>query len=69
MLKRAIPHLSIVLSVMLLVLYCIDGVNSAMGFLRGNVFKTLLLLSILMSILSGTILIAKNWRRKSKHKE
>ena len=44
MLKRVLPHVSIVCSLMLLVLYIINLFNDAMGFLRGPEFEFLLFL-------------------------
>ena len=50
MIRRLLPHLSIILSIMMLVLFIIDSINSAMGFLRGPEFRTLLLALIVASL-------------------
>lgn len=60
MLKKILPHLSIIVSTMMLVLYIIDSVNDAMGFLRGSEFKTLLLILIIVSIVTASVLIHSN---------
>lgn len=60
MLKKILPHLSIIVSTMMLVLYIIDSVNDAMGFLRGDEFKTLLLILIIVSIVTASFLIRSN---------
>lgn len=65
MLKKIFPHLCIIISLMIIVLYIIDGVNSAMGFLRGDVFKTLLLIYCIVSIITSLLLIVK---KPTKHK-
>lgn len=66
MLKKILPHLSIIVSTMMLVLYIIDSVNDAMGFLRGNEFKTLLLILIIVSIVTASLLIHSNAKRSNE---
>ena len=55
MLKRVLPHVSIVCSLMLLVLYIINLFNDAMGFLRGPEFEFLLLIAIFSAFFTGSI--------------
>lgn len=54
MIRRALPHLCLVCSVMMLVFYTIDRFNRAMHFIGGNeVFNTFLLIfSLLVCITS-----------------
>jgi len=63
MFKRVIPHLCLVLSVMMLVLFVIDRVNEAMNFIGNDVFDILLLLFCLTAIPTAVYLIADNRRR------
>lgn len=64
MLKRVLPHICIIISVMMLVFYVIDRVNSAMSFIDNDIFKTLLLFYCIVVIASSVYLIASNRRRK-----
>lgn len=64
MLKRVLPHICIIISVMMLVFYVIDQVNSAMSFIDNDIFKTLLLFYCIVVIASSVYLIASNRRRK-----
>lgn len=62
MLKKVLPHLCIVISVMMLVFYSIDRVNSAMNFIDNDIFKTLLVIYSILVIASSVYLIADNRR-------
>lgn len=66
MLKRILPHVSIVCSLMLLVLYIINLFNDAMGFLRGPEFEILLVIMILASFFTGVLLVRENWLRDKR---
>jgi len=60
MLKRIIPHINIVVSVIMLVLFVLNRINDTMAFLRGDDFETLLLMLIVFSIITSLILIKIN---------
>lgn len=62
MLKRIIPHICLIISVMMLVLFIIDRFNSAMDFIGGDTFDILLLLFCLSTIPTAVWLIAANRR-------
>lgn len=62
MFKRAIPHVCLVISVMMLVLFVIDRVNEAMNFIGNDVFDFLLLFFCLSAIPTAIFLIADNRR-------
>jgi len=62
MLKRIIPHVCLIISIMMLVLFGIDRVNEAMNFIGNNVFDVLLLLFCLSAIPTAIYLIADNRR-------
>lgn len=64
MFKRVIPHLCLVISVMMLVLFVIDRVNEAMNFIGNDVFDILLLIYCLTAIPTSLYLIADNRRRR-----
>ena len=60
-LKRVIPHVSIVCSLILLVLYIINLFNDSMGFLRGSEFEFLLVIAIVSAFLTAVFLVRDNW--------
>lgn len=62
--RKFLPHLLMVLSVMMLTLFVIDSINNAMGFLRGDVFRGLLLVYIIVAMLSSAMLMIFNARKK-----
>lgn len=61
-LKRVIPHVSIVCSLILLVLYIINLFNDSMGFLRGSEFELLLVIAIVSAFLTAVFLVRDNWQ-------
>lgn len=69
-LSKALLHLTIILSFMMLVLFTIDIFNTAMGFLSGDEFRFLLALLCIVAITSSIVVLVKiNGRRKSNHKK
>ena len=61
-LKLVIPHISIVCSLILLVLYIINLFNDSMGFLRGSEFEFLLVIAIVSAFLTAVFLVRDNWQ-------
>jgi len=66
MIKKIIPHINIVASVIMLVLFVLNSINDTMAFLRGDEFETLLFIMIIFSIITSLMLIAKNRRTNLK---
>lgn len=69
LLKNVLPHLSIVLSGMLIVLLAIDRVNSAMVFIDHRLTKGLMWILCAASIVNSAQLLARpvrSSRRSSK---
>lgn len=56
---QVLPHLSIVLAGLLLVLFVVDYFNGSMGFLDSDVAKTVLVLVCVTSIVNSVLLIAR----------
>ena len=54
LLHRILPHAVLILSLMMLVLFCIDTVNGAMAFLNNAITKYLL---ALLAFLAGVLAI------------
>ena len=65
-LKRVIPHVSIVCSLILLVLYIINLFNDSMGFLRGSEFEILLVIAIVSAFLTAVFLVRDNWQDEKR---
>lgn len=65
-LKRVIPHISIVCSLILLVLYIINLFNDSMGFLRGSEFEFLLVIAIVSAFLTAVFLVRDNWQDEKR---
>ncbi len=64
MLKSIAPHLSLVMSVMMLVFFVIDRVNEAMNFIGNDTFDITLLIFSIITIITSVYLIAENRRRR-----
>lgn len=64
MLRRIIPHLCVVISIMVLVLLGLDQVNKAMNFIGNDVFKILLLCYCLTAIPTSILLVRYQRRRR-----
>lgn len=63
MLRKILPHVSIVLCNMYLVFYCIDRVNSAMAFINNNITKALLVVLCIISTVNSAFLIMDQRRK------
>ena len=63
MLRRILPHVSIVMCNMYIVFYLIDRVNSAMAFINNGITKALLLVMCIISIMNSVYLISDERRR------
>jgi len=67
-LKEALPHLSIILSGMLIVLLAIDKVNSYMVFIDHRITKGLMLILCAASIINGAQLLARPAQRPTNRR-
>lgn len=63
MLRKILPHVSILLSNMYIVFFLIDRVNTAMAFINNNITKWLLLFASLISIANSIFLIHDERKR------
>lgn len=63
MLKRILPHISLVLGNMYIVFFLIDRVNTAMQFIDNNITKWLLLIFAIISAINSIYLIREERRR------
>lgn len=65
-LKRLIPHLTIVLSVMTLVFFIIDRYNEIMAFMTSEMSKWLFAILAVCSIVTSVCLIVENFREDDR---
>ena len=68
-LSRALPHLTIILGVMTLVFYVVDGFNAVMAFMASDLSKQVFMVLAICAIISSIMLIARQWKeddRKAK---
>ena len=63
MLRKILPHVTIVMCNMYIVFYLIDRVNSAMAFINNGITKALLLVMCIISIVNSLYLIRDERRR------
>ena len=64
--KRAVPHLTLVLALMTLTFFCIDRVNTGMAFMTSELSKWVFMLLAVCALLSGLMLISANWRDEAR---
>ena len=65
MIIRMLPHINIVFSLIMLVLFVINKINAGLGVLKGAAFEAFLLILIIVSFATSAVLIVKN--RQHKH--
>jgi len=63
MLRKILPHAAIIISLMYLVFFCIDRVNTAMAFINNDMTKVLLLALCAISVVNAIFLIADDRKR------
>jgi len=63
MLKRLLPHATLVLSLCALVIWVLDRFNSAMNFMTRMVFKGPLAVLLVLVVIQSLVLIVDHHRR------
>ena len=69
LLSRVLPHLTIILGVMTLVFYVVDGFNAVMAFMASDLSKQVFMALAVCAIISSVMLISRQWKeddRKAK---
>ena len=66
LIARALPHLTIVLSLMTLVFFSIDRVNPIMAFMTSELSKHVFMVLAVCAIVSSILLIASQWREDDR---
>ena len=65
-LARVLPHLTIILGIMTLVFYVVDGFNAVMAFMASELSKQVFMVLAVCSIISAIMLIARQWKEDDK---
>lgn len=66
MLARALPHLTIILGVMTLVFYVMDGFNAVMAFMASDLSKLVFAVLAVSAIISSVMLISRQWKEDDR---
>ena len=66
LLARALPHLTIILGLMTLVFYVVDGFNAVMAFMASDLSKQVFMVLAVTSIISSVMLISRQWKEDDK---
>lgn len=59
--KRGLPHVTAILSLMTMTFFCIDRVNTAMAFMTSELSKWVFMLLAVSALLTSVELIARAW--------
>ena len=65
-LARALPHLTIILGLMTLVFYVVDGFNAVMAFMASELSKQVFMVLAVCAIISSIMLIARQWKEDDR---
>ena len=64
MIRKFLPHINIIFSLIMLVLFVVNKANAGLGVLKGDVFEAFLLIFIIVSLLTSAVFIVINKRHK-----
>ena len=65
-LARALPHLTIILGLMTLVFYVVDGFNAVMAFMASELSKQVFMVLAVTSIITSVMLISRQWKEDDR---
>ena len=66
LLSRILPHLTIILGVMTLVFYVVDGFNAVMAFMASDLSKQVFMVLAVSAIISSVMLISRQWKEDDR---
>ena len=66
LLSRILPHLTIILGVMTLVFYVVDGFNAVMAFMASELSKQVFMVLAVCAIISSGMLISRQWKEDDR---
>ena len=65
-LSRIMPHLTIILGLMTVVFYIVDGFNEVMAFMSSALSKQVFLALAISAIISSVLLISRQWKEDDR---
>jgi uncharacterized membrane protein YuzA (DUF378 family) len=65
-LSRALPHLTIILGLMTLVFFAVDGFNAVMAFMASDLSKLIFAVLAVCAIISSIMLISRQWKEDDR---
>lgn len=65
-LSRVLPHLTIILGVMTLVFYVVDGFNAVMAFMTSELSKQVFMVLAVSGIITSIMLISRQWKEDDR---
>ena len=65
--QKALPHLTIILSLMTVTFFCIDRINRSMAFMTSEMSKWLFVGLAVCAFLTSCCLIGYHWREEGRH--
>ena len=65
-LSRIMPHLTIILGLMTVVFYIVDGFNEVMAFMSSELSKQVFMVLAVLSIITSVMLISRQWKEDDK---
>ena len=66
MIKKLIPHICIVLSLMMLTFFTVDLYNPGMNFVGNHMFKILLAIYGIVALITSVFLVLTNLKNKGE---
>lgn len=66
LIARALPHLTIVLSLMTLVFFSVDGFNPVMAFMASELSKHIFAGLAVCALITSILLVAHQWREDDR---
>ena len=66
LLSRILPHLTIILGVMTLVFYVVDGFNAVMAFMASDLSKQVFMVLAVCATISSIMLISRQWKEDDR---
>jgi len=66
LIARALPHITIILGLMTLVFFVVDGFNPIMAFMSNELSKKIFAVLAVCGIASSVMLIARQWQEDDR---
>ena len=66
LIARALPHITIILGLMTLVFFVVDGFNPIMAFMSNELSKKIFAVLAVCAVASSVMLIARQWQEDDR---